>query len=422
MLFTMLLIAGCPSQRAEPTPDIEATVNARLTGVANDTPKPTSTDTPKAAVADRSTPAKSSCRVTANSLNVRAGPNTIFEVLAVLPNGSEVIPQKVSPDGGWIWGEVENNQTTGWLNSAPQYIDCSIAISTLPVDVGPATPTATPIPEIPPTPTLTPTAIVQVVVPRSGGGNGDLRGDVFTSPRLIRGQNDFPTFTEQLSLQVVVYDPNANQGSADGAGIEEVEITVYDADEEGNAEDTLLYSTVEKKAAFCTFGGNGPCNSLNLVNGATWPGSGIPFESGAYSINFRVFPTNKQSERGDWRIRFRIQLPGDPAPNQRPDLVARIVEVMRDGALVFRVEAFDPAVGNHDGDGIERVELRIIDADGREIYHKTEKNAAYCAFGGDHPCPTGDIVLEEGEKMLQATVFAQDGRTISVQTTIVIDE
>jgi hypothetical protein len=100
-------------------------------------------------------------------------------------------------------------------------------------------------------------------------------------------------------------------------------------------------------------------------------------------------------------------------------------------AIVFQVSAYNDAVGNHDGAGIDRVDLRIIGPNG-EVYQRTEQNAAYCAFGGGEPdCnvwvfadhgntwPGGDPV-EPGPHTLRATVYAENGQTVNLETTVEI--
>ena len=57
--------------------------------------------------------------------------------------------------------------------------------------------------------------------------------------------------------------------------------------------------------------------------------------------------------------------------------------VFRD-KVVFQVEVFDPNVGSQDGDGIQDVKITIRDGD-KIVHERTEKQAAYCVFGGGEP-------------------------------------
>ena len=69
------------------------------------------------------------------------------------------------------------------------------------------------------------------------------------------------------------------------------------------------------------------------------------------------------------------------------DLVAIFSE-----QLAFNVEVYDPSEGTRDGDGIREVEIIIRDEDGDRVHERTERNAAYCVFGGGEPdCNVWDI-------------------------------
>jgi hypothetical protein len=67
--------------------------------------------------------------------------------------------------------------------------------------------------------------------------------------------------------------------------------------------------------------------------------------------------------------------------------------------LAFRVMVRDPAVGQADGDGIERVEFRVqqVDPDGNflDVYERVEMSAPYCMFSGDDPA-CNPIALVQG--------------------------
>lgn len=54
------------------------------------------------------------------------------------------------------------------------------------------------------------------------------------------------------------------------------------------------------------------------------------------------------------------------------------------GALVFHAVAYDPNVGNNDGDGIDYVLMQIYEGN-QKVYERQENNAAYCAFSGGEP-------------------------------------
>lgn len=98
--------------------------------------------------------------------------------------------------------------------------------------------------------------------------------------------------------------------------------------------------------------------------------------------------------------------------------------------LVFQVQAYDPSVGQRDGEGIAYVDMRILNSDGVAVHQRTERNAGYCVFGGGEPdCnvwvfaendyrwPNGEPILSD-EYTLEATVYARSGHTATVRTRV----
>lgn len=56
----------------------------------------------------------------------------------------------------------------------------------------------------------------------------------------------------------------------------------------------------------------------------------------------------------------------------------------KDYFVRFRV--FDTnAGGTKDGDGIQSVSFQVLDAEGREVYQRTERQSGFCIFGGGEP-------------------------------------
>jgi hypothetical protein len=135
---------------------------------------------------------------------------------------------------------------------------------------------------------------------------------------------------------------------------------------------------------------------------------------------------------------FPTSTPTPMAPSPPSPLTATIVHP-KEGEyqpatteLVFQVQAYDPSVGQHDGDGIAYVDMRILNSDRTEVHQRTERNAGYCAFGGGEPdCnrwvfaehnyrwPNGEPIISD-IYTLKATVYARSGHTVTVQTTIQI--
>jgi hypothetical protein len=83
--------------------------------------------------------------------------------------------------------------------------------------------------------------------------------------------------------------------------------------------------------------------------------------------------------------------------------------------IVFRVEAFDSAVGKTDGAGIQNVKFDITGPNG-EVHSRSENTAGYCAFGGGEPNCDVWVFYERGNKWPNGKTI-EDG-THSVTITI----
>lgn len=168
-----------------------------------------------------------------------------------------------------------------------------------PTDTPTNTPTATFTPSITPTntptntatatntPTNTPTAtntpagiVVNIIVPANNGSS-------------VTGVQD-------TRFQAVAYDLNV--GSADGSGIQQVAFEIYSP---GNVR---VYTSSDTAAAYCAFGGNGPCNMTNLQSGA---------QSGTYILRARALTSS--GTWSNWVSRtFVIVLPSGSGAGVAP--------------------------------------------------------------------------------------------------------
>lgn len=56
-------------------------------------------------------------------------------------------------------------------------------------------------------------------------------------------------------------------------------------------------------------------------------------------------------------------------------------------SLIFQIEAYDPFVGNRNGDGIDSVDMYLFESDGTLVYNTSELSGPYCFFGdqGENP-------------------------------------
>ena len=133
----LILAAGCTSASApapaaapptapaaaDPTDAATSLPPTATPETANPQPAPTTAPTP----IERQPLAAT---VNVNSLNLRSGPGTLFEVLSTLPLGSKVTALGLAPGHDWVEIEDENEQT-GWVYAELLTLDGDLA--TLPM-------------------------------------------------------------------------------------------------------------------------------------------------------------------------------------------------------------------------------------------------------------------------------------------------
>jgi hypothetical protein len=196
-------------------------------------------------------------------LNFRTGPGTAYNPpISTFQANMEVIPIAYQPVGipGGSWVQVENpaNQQKGWVSAGSQYVSCNIDLTTLPqVTVAP-----------PPTP-IPPRAQTSNQDGTCGAG-GNFDGDGNEWDCAVAFSGGFP-------IGFVIYKNGEEVGR--GAGIQNVVFRV----EQGGSE---VYRRRENDAAYCMFGGDGPCNLWILENYVyKWESGGTPIEPGRYKVN-----------------------------------------------------------------------------------------------------------------------------------------
>ena len=94
--------------------------------------------------------------------------------------------------------------------------------------------------------------------------------------------------------------------------------------------------------------------------------------------------------------------------------------------LRIEAQAYDPAAGTENGDGIEYVYFEIRDQEGNLIFENDEETPAYCAFGGNSPCEVSLEVMGDsgggfGVYQVTATAYAAGGRRASATARLVFD-
>jgi len=267
------------------------------------------------------------------------------------------------------------------------------------------------------------------------GGRAELDGQIIL-PGVSQDQVTDPVvFRDKLVFRVEAYDPSV--GTTDGAGIDNVKITI-------NREDDgqTVYERTENQAGYCVFGGGEPdCNVFVFAdNYNSWPESNEPIFDGPYRAFILITTNAGITEQWNWG--FRIEgVATQTSETDNAEISMKLLQVgpgdtvpMVDQALVFQVAASLTGYGNRDGDGISHVDLKVFPAGGGSpVYERTEQNAAYCAFGGGEPdCniwnfaengnvwPSGEPI-QPGRYILQATAYAVDGHTADLSTEIEIE-
>ncbi len=343
-----LLLSACARQAPTPTPNLVETevavqkaAIATLTAEApveppSETPVPATstpmsiptsapspisdtlpTDTP-AAASPPPTPAAQEpptnsptpvplCTVSANALNLRTGPGTVYEPpLVALPTGMELIPLAFNPSGfpsgQWLQVQVLANGQTGWVSVGPQFIACNLDLTGLPLGVAPPTPT--PVPTLtptstPPPPTIPPPPELVTLPPDGGKGASGLEGQIVIPVNVDITSDKVAVFHDKLAFRVEVYDPSA--GSRDGAGIREVRITIRD-----NDNNDRVHERTERTAGYCVFGGGEPdCNVWILAeHDYKWP-DGQTMVTGKYNVTFDI--TRQDGSDAEWIWSFLLQ-------------------------------------------------------------------------------------------------------------------
>jgi hypothetical protein len=233
----------------------------------------------KTTAASPSLTASPSCTVL-QDLNLRSGPGTAYRppINALLAN-SVVTPLGFAPvgipGGSWTYIQDSATQQKGWVSAGSEYISCNVELSALP-----AVAFGTPTPFFPNTAQASP-----------GTGNG-FCVDPDSGIECVGIFSDDSLFQFQIIKNGKELDKN------DGVGPVSFTIT-RDGD--------LVYSTVENNAAYCVFGGSGPCNSWVFEDGIyKWTQGGDPVKPGKYKVGVDV---NLNGDDSHWEAEFKVKLP-----------------------------------------------------------------------------------------------------------------
>lgn len=290
------------------------------------------------------------------------------------------------------------------------------------------TPSVTPTPTFTPTPTPTPALYVEIVDPENDGLIiDDLAKTTFRAIAYNRADSDFDGNEDTVEQRI------AN----DGAGIGRIyfEIQAPPGIEGGRRNQVAARS--ESVAGYCTFGGNAeesddnkclrlcPPSDRNCENGSDiYDVEDVLVRPGSYLIRARA-----ESDSGlltDWvEKEFSV-----PAANLDVTLVdssgtplTNLDNFITDTLVISQITqtdigaiAFDPDVGNNNGDGVALVEFEWVDGTGRNrIEFNTDDggDTDFCFFNDTGTCEnmsdTRFGLLADGDYILRARALSTDG-------------
>ncbi len=227
-----------------------------------------------------------SCNVL-QDLNLRFGPGTAYRPpIRALPANSVVTPLGFAPQGipGGSWAYIQDtaSQDEGWVSAGSQYISCNVQLAALPSVVF-----GTPPPYFPSTSQVSPG-------PGTCGQGGiiiESTGDVYDCA---------VEFSEDFLIQFIILKNGQEIGENDG--VQDVSFTVTKNDE-------TVYVIVEENAAYCIFGGNGPCSSWVFEDNVyKWESGGIVVEEGQYKVNINglLFDSEGNVQTMHWEAEFTV--------------------------------------------------------------------------------------------------------------------
>lgn len=170
----------------------------------------------------------------------------------------------------------------------------------------PATRKPTVVAPKPPTPTKQSEAPQQADSYVPGGGNfNGLIGKIYLPGYGEGPKVNHPSFNEEISIQLLVYDPDVD--NKDGAGIKAVEFNVTDPNGD------TVWSAVEQSPKYCAFGGNAGCSIWSFPpNGNRWPNGKPVCKGDGYQAQMTVRTTDPGRDNALWQFNFAID--GDYPP------------------------------------------------------------------------------------------------------------
>lgn len=274
---------------------VSSATPAQPTALDPATAIPTKNSPPAATATPALSPTPAALCSTNGNLKIRSGPGTAYEppITAVGPD-TRLIPFGFNPvgipGGSWVLVSTEDGAITGWVSASPDFLTCNIDLTTLsPVQVAPPPPTVTP------KPTNTPETRGSAPIVSNNGGFGDC-------PLNLTCESSFS------AASLAAENAHFVDSDKNGDGIEYVNFSIWDTNES-----VKFYERTERTPIYCTFGGDGPCNSWIYENGAfRWSSGSDAVQPGEYVIVTIIkgtTPDENGNSEGQMRQYFSISAP-----------------------------------------------------------------------------------------------------------------
>jgi hypothetical protein len=169
-----------------------------------------------------------------------------------------------------------------------------------------------------------------------------------------------------------------------------------------------LYQSEDFSAPFCAFGEDSSCAAMP---------ADLALQIADGSASLMVSATTSDGAAATIEQPFTLVIPASDTASQQQSSQSPSIhwnEPAIDGVAIthaqstFHLKAFDPTVGDGNGEGIRRVEIEIYNAEQARLYRRLEWKPSYCAFGGDDPCqPIADWLLKKLKPNTPYTIKAR---------------
>ena len=211
----------------------------------------------------------------------------------------------------------------------------------------------------------------------------------------------------------------------------------------------VVFAHTEQQTPYCIFGNTQTayCDAIWRFadTGNAWPqsdnGSGVTgthtlLPNHTYEATISV--TDSNGNAGN-RWTFEFEVAGASAPPPPTPVTSGIVATVSQygpnssvnavsQALAFQLVAYDPAVGQSDGDGITQVKFELFDPDETLVWQRPEGAEPYCLFGNPSGVSTCNVwnfaqasmrwpngqAIQAGQYTVLATISGDRGQTETV--------